>query len=130
MDGVQIQQVLINLIQNAFSALDGVEPYRRRIRISAKRPAPESVEVIVADTGPGIPSTMIPHLFEPFMTTRTDGTGMGLAIARGIVEAHGGAIWCDADSGDGAVFHIALPVAGSDCVLADPLVTAGEEEHA
>lgn len=128
-DGIQIQQVLINLIQNAFAALESVEPYRRRIRISTECPSELIVQVTVADSGPGIAPATVTRLFEPFVTTRTDGTGMGLAIARGIVEAHGGAIWCDVDSGAGAVFHLTLPVTGPTAVTAEPPMTAVETLH-
>lgn len=107
-DGIQIQQVLINLIQNAFAAVEQVESYRRRVRIAAGQTVKGDLELSVADTGPGIPAEGAEAWFEPFFTSRNDGTGMGLAIARGIVEAHGGRIWAEPGSEGGAVFRFTL----------------------
>lgn len=109
-DGIQIQQVLINLIQNAFAAVEHVEIYRRRVRIMAGQTADGDLELSVADTGPGIPVNGAESWFEPFITSREDGTGMGLAIARGIVEAHGGRIWAESGSDGGAIFRFTLPL--------------------
>jgi signal transduction histidine kinase len=69
------------------------------------------VKVSVCDSGPGIPSDKLPRLFEPFFTTKTEGMGMGLSIARTIVEAHHGQIWAENNSGGGAAFYFTLPVA-------------------
>lgn len=109
-DGIQIQQVLINLMQNAFAAVEHVEAYRRRVRIAAGQTIEGDLELSVADTGPGIPMNGAESWFEPFITSREDGTGMGLAIARGIVEAHGGRIWAESGSDGGAVFRFTLPL--------------------
>jgi PAS domain S-box-containing protein len=109
-DAIQIQQVLTNLIQNAFAAMDQVEPYRRRISLTTGTASTGVVEVTVADTGPGIPDDGAEAWFEPFMTTREEGTGMGLAIARSIVEAHGGRIWAETNGEGGAVFRFTLPL--------------------
>jgi C4-dicarboxylate-specific signal transduction histidine kinase len=109
-DAIQIQQVLTNLIQNAFAAMEQVEPYRRRIRLTIGTASTGAVEVSVADTGPGIPEDGAEAWFEPFMTTREEGTGMGLAIARSIVEAHGGRIWAETNGEGGAVFRFTLPL--------------------
>ncbi len=110
LDGIQIQQVLINLIQNAFAAVEHVEPFRRRIKILTGPSANGGVELSVADTGPGIPAEGAEAWFEPFITTREDGTGMGLAIARSIAEAHGGRIWAEAGCDGGAIFRFTLPL--------------------
>ena len=108
-DGIQIQQVLINLIQNAFAAVEDVEPYRRRIKIATGQSA-IGVELSVEDTGPGIPPEGAEPWFEPFITTREAGTGMGLAIARSIAEAHGGRIWGEPGCDGGAIFRLTLPL--------------------
>lgn len=109
LDGIQIQQILTNLIQNAFEALSTIEPYRRRVSL-ATRLASDGVEVRVADTGPGISSEDAERLFEPFVTTRDEGTGMGLAIARNIAMAHGGSLRVEPHSEGGAVFRLSLPL--------------------
>lgn len=109
-DGIQIQQVLTNLIQNAFAAMEDVEPYRRRITITMRSVSPSEVELSVSDTGPGLPPDGAETWFEPFVTTRDEGTGMGLAIARNIVEAHGGRIWAETNGEGGAVFRFTLPL--------------------
>jgi signal transduction histidine kinase len=70
-----------------------------------------TAEVSIEDSGPGIPADKLHELFEPFFTTRDGGMGMGLSIARTIVEAHGGRIWADSERGGGAVFRLSLPLA-------------------
>ena len=109
-DGIQIQQVLTNLIQNAFAAMEQVEPYRRRIKVTTCTTSTGEIELAVADTGPGIPAEGAEAWFEPFITTREEGTGMGLAIARSIVEAHGGRIWAETNGEGGAIFRFTLPL--------------------
>jgi signal transduction histidine kinase len=69
-----------------------------------------AIEVSVSDTGPGVPAAHLPKLFEPFFTTKNEGLGLGLAIARSIVEAHAGQIWADGGE-SGATFHVMLPTA-------------------
>ena len=112
-DGVQIQQVLANLIQNSFIALEAIESSRRRIIVSTRRLNPHEIELSVSDTGHGLSNESAQSLFEPFATTREDGTGLGLSISRDIVESHGGRIWYDAETagnGSGAVFRFTLPI--------------------
>jgi len=90
-DQVLLEQVLVNLVRNAMDALTETPPARRRITIrSAVRAA--DVEVSVCDTGPGLPAEIMDTLFTPFVTTKTNGLGIGLTIARTIVEAHDGTI--------------------------------------
>ena len=108
-DRVQIQQVLINLMKNAAEALEGLE--RRELTVTTGRISPELLQVSVADTGPGISDEMAEKLFQPFVTTKATGMGMGLSICRGIVEAHGGRLWLEANPGGGAVFRFNVPVA-------------------
>lgn len=104
---IQIQQVLINLIRNAFEAHAG----RRRpaVTISARALDPATVEVAVTDNGPGLPREVRNKLFEPFVTTKRDGMGLGLSIARSIVEAHGGKLRADDNPGGGTIFRFTLP---------------------
>jgi two-component system, LuxR family, sensor kinase FixL len=109
-DRVHLQQVLLNLILNGMDALDGTAPEARWVSVSARRDGAEVVEISVADTGPGISDSAIGRIFDPFFTTKPDGMGMGLAISRTIVEAHGGRIWAE-NSGGGAAFRLTLPIA-------------------
>ena len=109
-DGIQIQQVLTNLIENAFTALDKIDATRRKITLTTKRLEDNALEISVADSGPGLPTRGSQSLFEPFVTTGDNGTGLGLAIARGIVEAHGGRIWNESNGDGGAVFRFTLPL--------------------
>ena len=108
-DRVQIQQVLFNLLCNACDALhrNGID--ERRIVIRSATGA-EFVEVSVSDTGPGLGAIDAEQLFAPFFTTKTEGLGMGLAICKTIVEAHGGRISASSSEGGGAVFRFTLPL--------------------
>jgi two-component system sensor kinase FixL len=105
-DKVQIQQVVLNLMRNA---IDAMEDSPRRELVVAARPLPDSVvDVSVSDTGPGIAPEIADNLFQPFMTTKATGMGVGLSISRTIVEAHGGRIWAEARNGGGTTFHFTL----------------------
>lgn len=106
-DRVQIQQVLVNLIRNAVDAM--AEAPRRELTIASQRLANGSVQVNVTDTGSGISDDFRERLFQPFMTTKAEGMGVGLSISRSIIEAHGGRIWADANPAGGTVFHFTLP---------------------
>jgi len=81
------------------------------LTVTTSRISPELLQVSVADTGPGISDEMAEKLFQPFVTTKATGMGMGLSICRGIVEAHGGRLWLEASPGGGAVFRFNVPVA-------------------
>jgi signal transduction histidine kinase len=72
--------------------------------------------VSVSDTGVGIAADKLEHIFSAFVTTKADGTGMGLAISRTIVESHDGKLWAEANSGPGATFHFSLPAAGEAAI--------------
>lgn len=109
-DRVQLQQVLLNLVVNALDAMGAVENRPRVLRIGTDRPEPQAVQVAVADTGVGIAPQVAARLFEPFYTTKADGLGIGLAISRSIVEAHGGRLWETPNPGHGAIFQFTLPV--------------------
>jgi two-component system, LuxR family, sensor kinase FixL len=108
-DRVQIQQVLINLMKNAVEAMENSQ--RHELTVSVGNVAPELVQVSVADTGLGISEDMAEKLFQPFVTTKATGMGMGLSICRGIIEAHGGRLWVEPNPGGGAVFRFNIPAA-------------------
>ena len=110
-DRVHLQQVLLNLILNGMDALDAARPEDRRIRVSARLDAAAIVEIAVDDAGPGVPADLLAQIFDPFFTTKPSGMGMGLAISRTIVEAHGGRLWGENKQGGGAVFRFTLPIA-------------------
>jgi PAS domain S-box-containing protein len=105
---IQIQQVLVNLIRNAVEAMANLP--RRELVVLTRRVNAESVEIAVADRGPGITEDVRKHLFEPFHSTKRDGMGLGLSICRSIVEAHGGRLRCDENPGGGTVFRFNLSV--------------------
>jgi PAS domain S-box-containing protein len=107
-DNVQMQQVLGNLVLNAVEAMLEVGT-RRRVLSVQSRSTGNGVQVSVRDTGSGLPVLDLEQVFEPFYTTKSDGVGIGLAISRSIVEAHGGAIWASVEAGTGATFSFTLP---------------------
>ena len=106
-DHVQVQQVLLNLLRNAVEAMQGCD--RRELEISASRTGDEA-EIRVGDTGAGLPGEFRDRLFEPFVTTKPEGLGVGLSICRGIVERHGGRIWAEDRAGGGTEFVLRLPL--------------------
>jgi C4-dicarboxylate-specific signal transduction histidine kinase len=110
-DHVHLQQVVLNLVLNAMDAVAGVDDSAPRIIISTGAVA-SGVQITVADNGPGIDAAISPRLFESFATTKPRGLGLGLSIARTIVEAHGGTIGVTAGTAHGAVFQVLLPTAG------------------
>jgi two-component system sensor kinase FixL len=105
-DKIQVQQVLLNLIRNAMEAMQEVS--RRELKISTRISEPGMVEIAVADTGPGIAPEIAEKLFQPFMTTKQQGMGVGLSISRTIIEAHGGRLWAETNPGGGTVFRLTL----------------------
>ncbi len=108
-DKVQIQQVLVNLLRNAVDAMD--RSPRREILIQTQPPMDRLVEVGVIDTGPGIAEEVLERLFQPFVTTKAQGMGVGLSICRAIIEAHGGRLWYEPNPDGGAIFRFTVPVA-------------------
>ncbi|MBF0375668.1 MAG: PhnD/SsuA/transferrin family substrate-binding protein, partial [Alphaproteobacteria bacterium] len=107
-DRIQVEQVLLNLLQNAVDAMGAAE--RRRLTVATTATANGMVEVAVADTGPGLSPEARNRLFEPFFTTRPDGLGLGLSLSRSIAEAHGGRLRADDAPGGGARFAFTLPI--------------------
>jgi two-component system sensor kinase FixL len=108
-DRVQIQQVLVNLLRNAVDAMGAVD--RRELTVSASVTNDSMVEIAIQDTGPGIASEIADRLFQPFVTTKSHGMGVGLSISRTIVEAHGGRLWAEPGPVGGTVFRFTLPAA-------------------
>jgi signal transduction histidine kinase len=111
-DRVQIQQVLIILVLNAMDAAVDVSEDRRTVGVSIARTT-RGLSVVVRDRGQGVPPEHLPKLFESFFSTKQNGMGLGLSIARTIVEAHGGRIWAESGLDEGAAFHVDLPEAGT-----------------
>jgi signal transduction histidine kinase len=108
-DPIQMQQVLINLVVNAFHAMSETPIALRNVEIATELDANGSVRVSVRDHGTGISEKMQERLFEHFYTTKKDGLGMGLAIVRSIIEAHGGKMTAKNAEGGGACFEFRLP---------------------
>jgi PAS domain S-box-containing protein len=109
-DRNQLQQVVLNLLLNAMDALNGCELDRRLVDVRIQ-PSVTLVEVAVSDTGHGIPSDRLAHIFNPFFTTKANGMGMGLAISRTIIEAHGGTIRAENNPDGGAAVYFTVPAA-------------------
>jgi signal transduction histidine kinase len=109
-DRVQLEQVILNLVANAIDALREIRGDNRRITVRTHLLDEDTTELSVSDTGPGIQSDVLEQIFEPFYTTKESGMGMGLAIASTIVEAHGGRLWAENQTGGGAIFRLALPI--------------------
>jgi PAS domain S-box-containing protein len=114
-DRVQLQQVLLNLVLNGCDAMRRTAPGERRLYVRTERNGDGSVHVLVADRGCGIPGEKLGGVFEPFFTTKPHGLGLGLAVCRSIIRAHGGEIWATNNVPDaaGATFHFSLPAAAA-----------------
>jgi PAS domain S-box-containing protein len=118
-DRVQLQQVVLNLILNAVEAMSGLDEGARQLQISTKTDPANGVLVAVRDTGPGLDPTSGDRLFEAFYTTKPEGMGMGLAICRSIIDAHGGRLWATANEPRGTVFQFTLPTHDETAVPAE-----------
>jgi C4-dicarboxylate-specific signal transduction histidine kinase len=112
-DRVQMQQVVLNLLMNACEAMIGTPLGRREVTVTTRFIAHnEAAEITVQDNGQGIAAGDTERIFQPFVTTKTHGLGLGLAICRSVAEAHHGVLWAENASEGGAIFHIKIPIAG------------------
>jgi two-component system, LuxR family, sensor kinase FixL len=105
-DRVQIQQVLLNLIRNAVEAMETSEVRELTLATAVQD---TWVQISVGDTGGGVPAEIEARLFQPFVTTKPEGMGIGLSVCRTIIEAHGGRLWVESDPDKGSIFHFTLP---------------------
>jgi PAS domain S-box-containing protein len=109
---LQLQKVLVNLLHNGVEAMRSVGVPAAAITITVRTVAERNVaQVTVQDTGPGLDAETVHRIFEPFFTTKPSGIGLGLAISRALIEAHGGQLWADLETGSGATFHFTVPFA-------------------
>jgi PAS domain S-box-containing protein len=113
-DRIQVQQVILNLVMNALESMSGVTDRPRRLQIDVAEHGADALLVRVRDSGVGLAPTQTDAIFDAFHTTKPNGMGMGLAISRSIVEAHGGRLWAAANEGPGATFEFTLALAGPD----------------
>jgi two-component system, LuxR family, sensor kinase FixL len=118
-DKVQLQQVMLNLLLNAFDAMDGHPASDRVVAVSITLEDPQVVRVAVRDRGAGLPSDRLTIIFNPFVTSKPEGLGLGLSISRAIIEMHGGRLWAENNTDQGATFYFTLPV--GDAAQLDPL---------
>jgi PAS domain S-box-containing protein len=123
-DRVQLQQVVLNLVLNAVEAMGSVERGARELSINTGQSQAGGALVAVIDSGPGIDPDHLERVFEAFYTTKSDGLGVGLAICRSVIKAHGGLLWAEANESRGAVFQFTLPDA--DGTLMTSLQSAHE----
>jgi signal transduction histidine kinase len=116
-----MQQVILNLVMNGMDALESCHPAARKLTIRTSQSAATIGKVTISDSGAGIPADKLMSIFDAFFTTKPEGTGLGLPIARTIIESCGGAIWAENGVEGGAAFHFTLPLSE-----ARPGVSVGE----
>jgi len=107
-DRVQLQQVLMNLMLNSIEAMKSMNT-PGKLTIKSQQDDSGQLLISVMDTGVGVPSEKIEQIFNAFSTSKPQGTGMGLAISRSIIESHGGRLWATPNAGTGTTFHFTLP---------------------
>jgi PAS domain S-box-containing protein len=107
-DRVQLQQLVLNLVSNAYEAMRHPSP-AKSIGVTTVHGYDDTVQLVISDTGPGIPADRLEKIFEPFYTTKENGLGLGLSICRKIARAHGGTLLADSREGEGAIFRLVLP---------------------
>ncbi len=110
-DRIQVQQVVLNLIVNAIEAVSALGNGQRDVFVTTAKGESDGVLLTVRDTGTGIDPAKLEHIFDPFYTTKREGMGMGLAVSRSIIEAHGGHLWATSNEPRGAIFQFTLPTA-------------------
>jgi signal transduction histidine kinase len=126
-DRVHLQQLLLNLAMNGMQAMTDSPLGLRRLIVQTSRKEDSTVELSVYDSGHGIPGDLLPHVFESFFTTKKDGMGLGLSIAKSIVQKHNGNIRVDSNPRGGAVFRIGLPaIPDSDLMDKDATPEPGD----
>lgn len=111
-DGIQLEQVVLNLLHNAIEAIGDAHRDTHRLAVFSRMTTADQIEVGVSDSGAGIAPESSDRLFDTFYSTKHGGMGLGLAISRSIIEAHGGQLWADPPAGTGATFRFTLPVNG------------------
>jgi C4-dicarboxylate-specific signal transduction histidine kinase len=128
-DAVQLQQVVLNLLVNACQAMADVADGPRVLRVETGEPKPGSIEISVADTGSGVDGPGLERMFDPFVSSKAEGLGMGLSINRSIVEAHGGHIVATRNRERGLTLRVTLPTARNrHANLGGPSRLPGPEE--
>jgi PAS domain S-box-containing protein len=128
-DRIHLQQVLLNLILNGMDAMMNSPEGLRHLTIQTSRNGPATIGLSVSDSGHGIPGDLLPHIFESFFTTKKEGMGLGLSIAKSIIEKHNGRIRVDSNPRSGAIFRIDLPAAaGSETPAEGPVPAADKPQ--
>jgi C4-dicarboxylate-specific signal transduction histidine kinase len=117
-DRIQLQQVILNLVQNASDAMSGVDDRPRRLLIKTKQDEDDNIRVTVRDAGVGFRAQDAERLFEAFYTTKDNGMGIGLSVSRSIVEKHRGRLWAAPNDGPGATVSFSIPRSSADAKTA------------
>ena len=110
---MQLRQAILNLIMNAIEATGAAAEGSRELLVSSHRQQPDSIVVAVRDSGVGIEPANLDRIFQPFFTTKSSGMGMGLAITKSAIEAHGGRLWATPNFGPGVTFQFSVPAASA-----------------